>query len=303
MIIGIALNPESGAGRAEKYRTQLLKVVNEYPVDVVWLDAESASEAVNNMQASVNSGEIDALVVVGGDGMIHLGVEAVGDSGIPLGIVAAGSGNDIAREFKLPIHNLEDSLHQVIASLFARRFYEVDAIEIESEEGIKRAMAIVSLGLDADVNERTNRMKWPKGNMRYIRAIGQSIRNYSPYGVKIHANGHSGSGSMTLLCLANTRYAGGGFALAPEAKPNDGLLDVVITRGLSLKEFGSLLPKLTLGKHTLDPRVHRFRTREITVEPDVSQGDFPPAVMADGEYICTLPATIRVKQKAIKLAL
>nr|WP_239539158.1 diacylglycerol kinase family protein [Arcanobacterium pluranimalium] len=297
------MNPESGAGRAEKYRTQLLKVVEEYPIDVVWLTAQDATQALSVMREAVNNGEIDALVVVGGDGMIHLGVEAVGDSGIPLGIVAVGSGNDIAREFKLPIHNMEDSLHQVITSLFARRYYKVDAIEIESAEGIKRAMAIVSLGLDADVNERTNRMKWPRGNMRYVRAIGQSIRNYRPYGVKISANGHTGAGSMTLLCVANTRYAGGGFALAPAAKPNDGLLDVVIARGLSLAEFGSLLPRLAMAKHTADERVHHFRTTEITVEADTRFGDHPPAVMADGEYICSLPATIRVRPRVIKLAL
>ncbi|MFC5370112.1 diacylglycerol/lipid kinase family protein [Arcanobacterium bovis] len=303
MIIGIALNPESGAGRAEKYRSQLLKVVEEYPIDVVWLAAENAEEALTKMRSAVMSGELDALVVVGGDGMIHFGVEAVGDSGIPLGIVAAGSGNDIAREFKLPIHNMEDSLHQVITSLFARRYYEVDALEIESAEGIKRAMAIVSLGLDADVNERTNRMKWPRGNLRYVRAIGQSVRNYQPYGVKISANGHTGVGSMTLLCVANTRYAGGGFALAPRAKPNDGLLDVVIARGLTLAEFGSLLPKLAVAKHTADERVHCFRTSEITVEADTCYGEHPPAVMADGEYICKLPATIRVRPRAIKLAL
>ncbi|MDY5584237.1 MAG: diacylglycerol kinase family protein [Arcanobacterium sp.] len=303
MIIGIALNPASGKGRAAKYRNQLLKVTNEYPVEVRWLTGNSAQDSLSQMKAAVSSREVDALVVVGGDGMIHLGVAAVADSGIPLGIVAAGSGNDIAREFKLPIHRIEDSLHQVIVALFANRFYRADAIEIESNSGKHYAMAVVSLGIDADINLRTNKMTWPKGNLRYIRAMIPAIREYRPYGVQIKSEQLNYRGTMTLLSVANTRFFGGGICIAPDAKPNDGWLDVILAKGMSVSRVASKLPKLARAMHTTDADIDHIRVKELFLAADTEVGQHPPSLMADGEYVCDLPAVVRVLPQVVKLAL
>lgn len=303
MRIGLALNPNSGKGRSDGYRSVLREVLEKYPVDMVWLPVGSRQEAFHAMREATHRGNVDALIIVGGDGFIHNAVNAVGDTRLPVGIVAAGSGNDIAREFGLPIHSVHDSIHQIAASLFTEHYRDVDVMEISWESGTERALAIVSVGIDADVNVRTNHMTWPKGNLRYVRALPGAIRAYQPYGVRLTMDGHSHAGPMTLLSIANTRYFGGGFCISPGALPDDGVLDVVLTPGLTMGQIGQLLPRLVFYRHMSDPRIHLYRTAEVRIEPEPAYGRDLPFVMADGEEICRAPATVRLLPKALRLVM
>ncbi len=303
MRIGVALNPASGKGRGEKYREVLREVLDMYPVDIDWLPVGDPAESKQVMHDRIADGLIDALVLVGGDGFIHTAVNAVGDSHIPVGILAAGSGNDIAREFDLPIHSVHDSIHQIASSLLTRRYRDVDVIEIEWEGGSERALAIVSVGIDADANDRTNKLTWPKGNLRYVRGLMSSVREYEPYGVRLTMDGHSHAGPMTLLSIANTRFFGGGFCISPGALPDDGLLDVVVTPGFRRIDFVDLIPKLLLIRHTKDPQVHVFRTAQVRIESAPEHGIDLPLIMADGEEICRAPATIRVIPHALRMVM
>lgn len=299
MKVALALNPSSGKGRSEGYRAVLREVLEKYPVEMVWLPAGTREESFAAMREAID--EVDALIIVGGDGFIHNAVNAVGASGVPLGIVAAGSGNDIAREFGLPIHSVHDSVHQIASCLLTGRHRDVDVMEISWEGGSERALAIVSVGIDADVNVRTNHMSWPKGNTRYLRALPGAIGSYRPFGVRLTMDGHTSEGQMTLLSIANTRYFGGGFCISPGALPDDGLLDVVVTRGLRAPEIAGLLGRLVVYRHLADPRVHLYRTTEVRVEQ--GPGGTLPMLMADGEEICRAPATIRLLPKALRLVI
>ncbi|QOQ38838.1 diacylglycerol/lipid kinase family protein [Trueperella pecoris] len=303
MRVALALNPSSGKGRSDSYRSALREVLLKYPVDMVWLPVGTREQAFVAMHEASHSGKIDALIIVGGDGFIHNAVNAVGDSRIALGIVAAGSGNDIAREFGLPIHNIHDSVHQIAASLLTRRYRDVDVMEISWHQGSQRALAIVSVGIDADTNVRTNHMTWPKGNLRYVRALPGAIGAYEPYGVRVSMGGHTHAGAMTLLSIANTRYFGGGFCVSPGALPDDGLLDVVLTPGLGMGSIAHLLTRLVFYRHLRDPRVHLYRTSEIRIDPAPELGGPLPMIMADGEEICRAPATVRVLPGALRLVM
>lgn len=299
--VGVAPNPASGKGRGEKYLPRLKAVLAEYPVEPVTLLGEDSESSRRLMREAVESGAIEALIVVGGDGMIHHGVNALGDSKIPLGVVAVGSGNDIAREFHFPIHKLEDSLHQVMGALLAGRIRDVDVLEFRSAEGVSRALAVAAVGIDADVNARTNAMTWPKGNLRYIRGIAQSLREFRPYGLRVTIDGKTAEGAATILSVANTRWVGGGICIAPNAKPDDGLADVLLARELRGVEFLSILPKLAFRRHTNDPRVHIVRGKVVEVEAATELGAHPPRVMADGEDVCPLPARIEIIPGALRL--
>ncbi|MDR6938773.1 diacylglycerol/lipid kinase family protein [Arcanobacterium hippocoleae] len=303
MIIGISLNPESGKGRGSRYRREIFQILSTYDVKVVELVADSAEQRLLRIRTAVQTREIDALIVAGGDGMIHLAVAATAGSNIPLGIVAIGTGNDIAREFMLPSHHIEGSLQQIMTAFLTQKFYLADVLEITSRAETHYALAIASVGIDADVNQRANQMSWPKGNLRYLRAIPPALKSFQPYGVKLTIDGVVKSGSITLLSIANTRYFGGGLNIAPDALPNDGLLDLVLVGGLKMRTIGGLLSRLMFERHTLHPFVHTRRIKSVLIEPDLSCGAQPPALMADGEYICELPAKINVLPGALQLAM
>ncbi|MFY9262970.1 MAG: diacylglycerol kinase family lipid kinase [Actinomycetaceae bacterium] len=312
MRLAVIMNPTSAKGKGRSYRERIMTIAGQYPVEIEWLSAECALTARQAMSAAVIEG-VDGLIVAGGDGTIHQAVNALGDSQIPLGILAVGSGNDIARHFKLPVHKIDHALHQVMSGFLGQRFHRVDVIEISAHRPdgarmndaahppVQRALAIVSVGLDAEVNYLVNRLTWPQGNLRYVRGIIQSLRGYEPYGVKLTLNGKTQSGPITLISAANTRFFGGGFEIAPDALDDDGLFDVVIARGLSLPEFASLLPKLVMGKHLTDPRVHMIRASELLIEPALDRGGELPMIMADGEEIMRAPAKIRLIRGGLRL--
>lgn len=303
--IALAMNPASAKGTSASYRQQLAELTKRYPVDVDWLEGRSADESDTLMREAVDSGEYDALVVAGGDGTIHQAVNAIGDSGVQLGIVAIGSGNDIARQFSLPIHQFSASLHQVMSALMAKRCKDVDVISIESltTGQSERALAIVSIGLDAAINYDVNRLTWPHGNLRYIRGIIRGLRSFSPYGARLTVNGRTNAGNLTLISAANTKYFGGGIVIAPEADETDGLLDVVFAKGLSGNEFFSIFPKLALRAHINDPRVHCERADELVIEQAPEYGAPLPKIMADGEEIMDAPARIKLLPKALRIIL
>lgn len=305
MRIAVSMNPASAKGISATYRQQLVELTDQYPVAVDWLEGENATASSALMREVVNSGRYAALVVAGGDGTIHQAVNAIGDSGVQLGIIAVGSGNDIARHFSLPIHRFRDSLHQVMSALLAGRYRDVDVIAIESLTTGKteRALAIVSVGLDAAVNYDVNRLTWPRGNLRYLRGIVRGVRDFTPYGARLTVGGRTNAGTLTLISAANTSCFGGGVFIAPEANPTDGLLDIIFTKGLNAGEFATLLPKLALRTHLSDPRLHIIRSPEFVIEQDPAHGSLLPTIMADGEEIMEAPARIKILPKALRMIL
>lgn len=280
---------------------EAFRVLESYPVEIVDLSGQSARQALANCKDAVASNRIDALLAVGGDGMVHLGVDAVAGTGLPLGIVAVGSGNDIAREFRLPILNVSNSIHQVMSSLFGERSRATDVMEITGSHGTTHALAVLSAGIDAAINSRTNLLNWPKGNLRYLRATGEELANYQTYGVRIEIDGVAHAGPATLISVANTRFVGGGMNIAPTARTNDGQLDVVVAYVPNVRTVASLLPLVYLGKHVASPLVHVIRGRHIRICEDRQMGGPAPLAMADGEEIGHLPLDIRCLAGGLEL--
>ena len=131
----------------------------------------------------------DALVVVGGDGMIHLGLGVVARTGVPLGVVAVGTGNDIARHFGLPVGDVGASVSIVNHALAGTgRVLAVDAIHAARPDGTpvqachQWSMATVGAGIEAAVNARANTLPWPSGESRYTVAALEEIVRLDPCG-------------------------------------------------------------------------------------------------------------------------
>lgn len=290
--IGVAINPSSGRGRGSSYGEQTRDVLSRYPVDIVELSGASAAESLHKARQAVSEGAIDALLTVGGDGMVHVGANAVADTHVPLGIIAVGSGNDIAREFRLPIRNVYNSVHQVISCLFGGRARPTDVIAIDSAVGRSYALAVLSAGIDAAINLRTNNLTWPKGNMRYVRAALESLSAFPTYGMRIRVDGMEARGPITLAAIANTRYIGGGMNIAPQAKTDDGILNVMVGYAPHAVTLLRLLPLLYSGKYASSRIIHTIAGRHIHIEEDPAFGSPAPIAMADGEIIDKLPLDI-----------
>ena len=237
----------------------------------------------------------DALVVVGGDGMVSLAVNALAGTGIPLGIIACGTGNDTARGLGLPVGNPAAALAALLVAL-RHPPRVIDAVRVTRADASTMWFAgVLSAGFDAIVNERANQMTRPKGASRYLVALAIELIKLKPIKYRVVLDGAETITEAALISVGNNVSIGGGMKVTPDAIMNDGLLDVLIVQPLSRVAFLRVFPSVFRGEHVSDPRVAIHRAKKITIDAvDV-------AAYADGERVGLLPIDIEVAPGALRV--
>ncbi|WP_456844075.1 diacylglycerol/lipid kinase family protein [Cellulomonas sp. P5_C6] len=299
--LGVVVNPTAGRGRGTQAGRRVHELLRERGHKVEDLSAATLAQATDRARAAAVQG-LDALVVVGGDGMVHLGVNVVAGTGLPLGIVAAGTGNDIARTLALPRGDVEASVAAIEHGLLdgPRR---VDAVRVGSPEHAAHEwyLGVLSCGFDAAINARANEMTWPKGSGRYVRALAAELGRFRPFGYRVTLDDSVWESAGTLVAVANIPWIGGGLKIAPDAQVDDGLLDVVVAGPFSKAGVVKIFPGIYQGKHVGHPSVEVRRSRSVLIEPVTELGAVPPAAFADGERIGPLPLRVTVDPGALSV--
>jgi diacylglycerol kinase (ATP) len=291
------VNPTAGQGLGLRAGTVVAARLRAAGVQVDELTGKDADDLRGQIRYAL-SVPVDALVVVGGDGMVHLGVGQVVGTGVPLGIVAAGTGNDIARALHLPIREAEAGADVVLRGLGenpAGHRRAIDVIrctpgggEVAAGDDVRWFAGVLGAGFDALVNERANGWTRPRGRLKYVAAMLRELPVFQPRTYTIVLDGQLVSTAAMLVAVANGPSYGGGMRVAPDAVLDDGLLDLMVVEPLSRARFLSIFPRVYAGTHVRDPRVSVRRGRLVTV-------DAPGIVAyADGERISALPLTCEV---------
>jgi len=299
--LGVVVNPTSGRGRGTAAGRRVHELLHAHGHKVEDLSAASLALATDRARAAAVQG-LDALIVVGGDGMVHLGVNVVAGTGLPLGIVAAGTGNDIARTLELPRGDVEAAVAAIEHGLVdgPRR---VDAVRVGSPQHAAHEwyLGVLSCGFDAAINARANRMTWPMGSGRYVRALMAELPRFRPYGYRVTLDDGVWESAGSLVAVANVPWIGGGLKIAPDAKIDDGLLDVVVAGPFSKAGIVKIFPSIYGGKHIGHPAVQVRRSRSVLIEPVAALGDPPPAAFADGERVGPLPLHVSIDPGALSI--
>ena len=161
--VTLLTNPASGHGSASHAAERAVAQFHRRGIDVVAIAGTDAEHARRLVEAALERG-MDALVVVGGDGIVSLALQVLAQSEIPLGIIPAGTGNDHAREFAIPTKDPEGAADVIVDG----RVETVDLGRIMGTDGTDRWFGtVMAAGFDSLVTDRTNRMRWPHGRMRY----------------------------------------------------------------------------------------------------------------------------------------
>ena len=183
------------------------------------LSGPDAATAAASAREALRSSRLDVLVVVGGDGMAHLGTNLVAGTGIPLAIVAAGTGNDNARELGLPLRDARAAS----ASVTAGHTRSVDAGRCNPRAGEDRWwLGVLGGGFDSVVAERAGRMTWPRGPLRYNLAIARELPTFRPIPYVVTVDDLRIETEAMLVAVANGPAFGGGMRVAPDASYEDG---------------------------------------------------------------------------------
>ncbi len=235
----------------------------------------------------------DALIVVGGDGMVSLGTNLLAEGTIPLGIIPTGTGNDMARGLRIPL----DDPAAAISALLGALNEPARAIDVgrvyDGEEAVTWFAGVFSAGFDAIVNERSNRMRWPRGRSRYNVALVRELAMLKPIQYRITLDGTQMHTRAMLVLAANNTSIGGGMLVTPEAELDDGLFDVLIVQPLGRLAFLRIFPRVFKGTHITDPRVQIVRARSVRIEAD------EVVTYADGERVGALPLRVEIRPRAL----
>ena len=279
--IGLIINPTADKGRGAAIGAEVAVRLEAEGHEVIDLSDETAAAARDHAMAGIASG-LDVLAVTGGDGTVNLGVNLCAGTATVLAIVAAGTGNDIARALHLPVHDA-----RAAATVIARgKVRTIDAgRHTDAHGGWHWFAGVVGAGFDSVVNERANSWGWPKGRMRYNLAIARELPVFKPIPYVIEVDGVRHSTQAMLVAVGNGPSYGGGMMVCPDASFEDGLFDILVVHQISTIEFLKVFPKVFSGKHVGHPAVEILRGKEVRLEASgiVSY--------ADGERFATLPMT------------
>ena len=289
-------NPASGHGNAPHAAEKAIARLQQRGVDVVGIVGADALHARRLLDETLERGT-DALVVAGGDGVISLALQALACSDIPLGIIPAGTGNDHAHEYGLPTKDPEAAA-DIVADGWAET---VDLGRICDPGGAAKWFGtVVATGFDSLVSDRTNRMRWPHGRMRYNLALLAELSQLRllPFRLVLDTGTESSRAMRADLILAafgNTRSYGGGMLICPTADHADGQLDITMVHSTSRVRLIRLFPTVFKGTHVDLDEVTTARARSIYVEcPGIN-------AYADGDYACALPAEISAVPGALHI--
>jgi diacylglycerol kinase (ATP) len=287
--IAVVGNPAAGKGRAKEHGAGAVALLSADGHDVADVTGADAAQSLERARSAVRDGA-DVLVVVGGDGMVHLGVNAVAGTSTSLAVVACGTGNDVATSLGLPVHDVPAAVRTVTEGATRR----IDAARLTQPAGQDRWFAgVLCGGFDAIVNERANTWRWPKGKRRYDLAIARELPVFRPLPYELELDGELWQTEAMLVAVGNGPRYGGGMQIAPDARYDDGLLDVVVVGRLSILGLIRAFPKLYSGElvHHRAVTIRRARTVRLST-PGIT-------TYADGERFAPLPLTVEAVPGAV----
>ena len=290
--VTVLTNPMSGHGNAPHAAERAVARFQALGIDVTGIVGRDAAHARELVDDALGR-DTDALVVVGGDGVIRLALQALAHKDIPLGIVPAGTGNDHAREYRLPMADPVAAVDVIAAG-------HTETVDLGHIKGADESSTwfgtVAATGFDSLVSDRVNRMSWPHGRMRYNVALVAEISQLRPLPFRLVLDGEREIvADLTLAAFGNTRSYGGGMLICPGADHTDGLLDITLVRASSRSKLIRLFPTVFKGTHVNLDEVSTYRARTITVDsPGIN-------AYADGDYVCPLPAEISAVPAALKL--
>jgi diacylglycerol kinase (ATP) len=290
--IALLVNPAAGHGKALASARRAKARFAERGVAVRELTGGDADSSRALAQQAVDDG-IAALVVVGGDGLVHLALAAVAGTNTPLGAVPAGSGNDQARQHGWPRRSPEQAVDLIVNGATKR----IDIGRAVTADGREQLFgSVLAAGFDSLVSDRTNRIRWPHGRARYNVAVLAEFVNLRPLPFTItFADGTVVQRELLLVAGGNTRSYGGGMMICPSADPTDGLLDVTIAGAMSRGRVLRLMPAVYRGRHVEQQEVAVVRTPGLRIEsPGIN-------AYADGEYVGPLPVDVSVLRNAVSV--
>lgn len=279
------VNPRSGQGRAGKQLDQLKAALQPDGFLVHTAVTEHSGHA-RGIAANTNPHEVCCVCAVGGDGTIHEVADGLMQlpkpRRLPLAILPAGTGNALALQFQL--HSAADTAQRILAG----RIQPLDVIHVTAPGLSTHCINLVGWGAATDINVTAEKLRW-LGPARYSAAALLQILSPRIRPAQLCLDGQLLTGPFLFVIACNTRFAGHRMLLAPDARSDDGLLDVILLKPASRLNLLQVFQRVADGSHLLLPNVECHRGQTLTIETPTKQ-----LLNLDGELRGHTPFTATV---------
>lgn len=275
--IRFLVNPGAGNGSARGAVDQLRVLAGRLGAGLVV--TRRVGDLAEQARRAAEDG-IERLLVVGGDGTLHHAAQGLAGTATAVGVIPVGTGNDLARALEIP-RGLEAAVRHALTAPVRR----IDLIRA----GDTVCVGYAGAGFDSDVTRRANQVRWGRGRWIYPWAALRTLVSFEPLSARISWDGGTFEGRLMFVDATNLPSYGGGMRIAPDARIDDGLLDLLLVKEISRLTFLSVFPKVYKGQHVGHPALLLERTARVEMELDRAVD-----LYGGGEAIRPVPAGERI---------
>jgi YegS/Rv2252/BmrU family lipid kinase len=281
----LIVNPHAGAGRALRLLPGVEAALRGMGRRFRVAPTTSMQHARELAREACDAGEV--VAAMGGDGIIGAVAGELRDGKGLLAVLPGGRGNDFARKLGIPFDPVE-----AVALLQTGAETRVDL----AEAGGMTYLGILSAGIDSEVNRIALETRLKLGTFVYTYGVLRAIASWRPASWTLTVDGVERQLDGYSVAVCNSGVFGGGMYLAPDARLDDGLLDVVTIAAQPRFAYLRGLPRVFKGTHLHDPAVTLVQCREVTFA-----AERPFTAYADGDPVAELPVTVRALPGALRV--
>lgn len=299
----VIVNPESNKGRTRKRWEQIKEALKAFIKEFKYEFTEKPAQATEISRAAIRDGS-EMIVGVGGDGTINEiangffeGTDLINPQVI-LGIVPSGTGCDFSKSLHIPFR-LKQALKVLIQApslaidIGKARFLDHSGCREE-----RYFLNVADFGFGGEVVERMNRYSAKRKTASYFKSTLATFFNYRNKSIKIKIdNEELPRGEYLIGAISNGRIFGKGMRIAPHAKLDDELFDIVLVKGMKVMEFLMNVWRIYAGTHLSHPKIRLSRGKKIEAIPEDMSEDV--LIEIDGEQVGKLPATFEIVPRSI----
>ena len=288
----IIFNPNSGPSPSQKTLDLIVPILkrNNFDLNIITSQYPGHEKVIAN---TVDLYDVSGICIIGGDGTINQVVNGMflreDNIKLPLGIIPAGTGNSFMHD--IGVLDPEEAVKNIIKEKI--KFIDIAKIKMKKETVF--SINIIGWGLVTDINVSAEKFRW-LGSQRYNLTTLLHVLTNKKRKAKLFINGEELNQKFSFIIACNTIHTGKGMKIAPKAKLDDGLLDLIVVPETQIFKLLTMFPKIFDGSHLGHEVLQYYQVKEFSLKPSINE-----SLNLDGEVYGKTPIDVSVIKHGLSI--
>ncbi len=288
----IIFNPNSGPSPSQKTLDLIVPILkrNNFDLNIITSQYPGHEKVIAN---TVDLYDVSGICIIGGDGTINQVVNGMflreDNIKLPLGIIPAGTGNSFMHD--IGVLDPEEAVKNIIKEKI--KFIDIAKIKMKKETVF--SINIIGWGLVTDINISAEKFRW-LGSQRYNLTTLLHVLTNKKRKAKLFINGEELNQKFSFIIACNTIHTGKGMKIAPKAKLDDGLLDLIVVPETQIFKLLTMFPKIFDGSHLGHEVLQYYQVKEFSLKPSINE-----SLNLDGEVYGKTPIDVSVIKHGLSI--